>query len=67
MLKGTEFIKWEHFDLGINLNLYERSFRIIDCDEFTQRYIALLYFNIFSNGQPNRFYADMGVKLNNPE
>lgn len=32
--------KWNDFRLGMNLNVYGRVFRIVDCDEFTRRFFA---------------------------
>lgn len=29
---------WMDLNLGMNLNVYGRVFRIIDCDDFTQRF-----------------------------
>lgn len=31
---------WQDLKLGMNLNVYGRMFRIVDCDEFTQRFYA---------------------------
>ncbi len=32
--------KWTDFCLGMNLNVYGRIFRIVDCDEFTRKFYA---------------------------
>jgi EF-hand domain-containing protein 1 len=32
------FISWEDFNLAFNLTVYERVFRIVDCDDFTKQY-----------------------------
>eukprot|EP01015_Nassula_variabilis_P010660 TRINITY_DN1860_c0_g1_i4.p1 TRINITY_DN1860_c0_g1~~TRINITY_DN1860_c0_g1_i4.p1 ORF type:complete len:571 (+),score=145.12 TRINITY_DN1860_c0_g1_i4:66-1778(+) len=31
---------WRDFDIGINVELYGRVFRIVDCDKFTKHYYA---------------------------
>lgn len=31
-----EYYSWEDFNIGINMNFFERVFRIIGCDEFTK-------------------------------
>jgi len=33
-----DFISWEDFNLGININIYERVFRIVSCDKFTKSF-----------------------------
>ncbi len=33
-----EFYTWEDLNIGININFYERVFRIVDCDKFTREY-----------------------------
>ena len=33
-----EFYNWQDLNLGININFFERYFRITDCDEFTRRF-----------------------------
>lgn len=29
---------WTDLNLGINVTMYERTFRIVDCDEFTKKF-----------------------------
>lgn len=31
-----DYISWEDINLASNLNLYERVFRVTDCDDFTR-------------------------------
>ena len=37
---GSGDYDWPDFQLGMDLNVYNRVFRIIDCDEFTRSYYA---------------------------
>lgn len=32
--------QWNDFRLGMNLNVYGRVFRIVDCDDFTRRFFS---------------------------
>ena len=34
------YYTWKDLNLGINLNVYGRVFRIIDCDDFTRQFYA---------------------------
>jgi EF-hand domain-containing protein 1 len=36
----TENYLWKDLNLGMNLEVYTRVFRIIDCDEFTRKLFA---------------------------
>lgn len=36
--KMDTFYDWSDFQLGENINFYERVFRIIDCDTFTREF-----------------------------
>ncbi|MBM4179761.1 MAG: hypothetical protein FJ211_10605 [Ignavibacteria bacterium] len=36
----TELYKWNDLNLGQNLDIYGRVFRIVDCDEFTRSFYA---------------------------
>lgn len=32
------YIGWQDLDLGKNLNVFERVFRVVDCDDFTRKF-----------------------------
>lgn len=34
----SKFYVWQDLNLSINFNVYERIFRIVDCDDFTRRF-----------------------------
>jgi len=34
----SKFYSWEDFNLGVNVNFFQRVFRITDCDEFTRNF-----------------------------
>lgn len=34
----NDFISWEDINLGINLHIYGRVFRVTDCDDFTRKF-----------------------------
>lgn len=34
----TENYTWQELNIGMNLPVYERMFRITDCDEFTRHF-----------------------------
>lgn len=36
MKNGIDHYTWRDLDLGMNLNIFERIFRIYDCDTFTK-------------------------------
>ena len=33
-----EYYSWEDLNIGININFFERIFRVIDADEFTKAF-----------------------------
>jgi len=37
---ATAHYQWQDLNLGSNLNVYGRVFRIVDCDDFTRRFFA---------------------------
>jgi hypothetical protein len=37
-LINGDFYKWDDFRLAINVNFFERVFRIYDCDAFTREF-----------------------------
>lgn len=34
----TKYYTWKDLNVGMNFNVYQRVFRIVDCDEFTRRF-----------------------------
>jgi hypothetical protein len=36
----SKYYVWRDLNIGINLNVYSRIFRIVDCDDFTRRFYA---------------------------
>jgi hypothetical protein len=36
----TSHYQWKDLNLGCNLDVYGRVFRIVDCDDFTRRFFA---------------------------
>ena len=34
----SKYYVWRDLNIGINLNVYSRIFRIVDCDDFTRRF-----------------------------
>lgn len=37
---ATQHYKWRDINLGMNIDVYGRVFRIIDCDDFTRKFYA---------------------------
>jgi len=37
---ATASYTWRDLNLGFNLNVYGRVFRIVDCDDFTRKFFA---------------------------
>lgn len=37
---SQDFYSWKDLNLGINLALYGRVFRVIDCDDFTRKFYS---------------------------
>lgn len=37
---ATAHYSWPDLNLGQNINVYGRVFRIVDCDDFTRRFFA---------------------------
>jgi EF-hand domain-containing protein 1 len=35
---GTEYYQWQDFGIQMNINLFERIFRVYDCDDFTRAF-----------------------------
>jgi EF-hand domain-containing protein 1 len=35
---GTDYFLWQDFGVQINMNLFERMFRVYDCDDFTRKF-----------------------------
>ena len=36
----SKYYQWTDLNLGTNLDVYGRIFRIVDCDDFTKRFYA---------------------------
>ena len=36
------YYTWEDFNIGININFFERIFRIVDADEFTKEFYSYM-------------------------
>ncbi|EGR34903.1 flagellar microtugule protofilament ribbon protein, putative [Ichthyophthirius multifiliis] len=54
-LGSNEYYTWEDLNLAQNINLFERVFRIIDCDSFTREYYAYMGSKM---NQPERIPVD---------
>jgi hypothetical protein len=36
----SQYYTWKHLNVGMSLDVYQRVFRIVDCDEFTRRFYS---------------------------
>lgn len=70
--RDTDFFTWRDFNIGINITFYDRTFRIIDCDEHTKAYLSDQGVTV---NQPDELPTDhftyhsqiKNVKLNPPD
>lgn len=35
---GTDYYLWQDLGVQMNINLFERIFRVYDCDDFTRKF-----------------------------
>jgi hypothetical protein len=61
----SKYYVWRDLNLGINLNVYERIFRIVDCDDFTKRFYANQRVRLNSaEGYPEDLFAKTRAMIN---
>jgi hypothetical protein len=36
----TKYYTWNDLNIGVNFNVYQRVFRIVNCDDFTRRFYS---------------------------
>lgn len=68
----TANYQWQDLNLGMNLNVYGRVFRIIDCDDFTRRFfqnegVALNRAESFPDDPFEKTRSMMNMKQNPPD
>ena len=60
-----KYYTWRDLNVGINLNVYIRVFRIVDCDDFTRRFYSNEGVSLnAAEGYPTDLFAHTRAMIN---
>ena len=61
----SKFYTWKDLNIGFNFNVYERYFRIVNCDDFTRRFYTNEGLNLSpSEGYPEDLFSQTRAMIN---
>lgn len=63
---ASKYYTWRDLDIGTNFNVYQRYFRIVNCDDFTRRFYSLEGLNNLSpsEGYPEDLFSKTRAMIN---
>ena len=61
----SKYYIWKDLNIGMNFNVYQRIFRLVDCDDFTRRFFANQGITLNSaEGYPEDLFAKTRAMIN---